>query len=370
MNAIDAAIEPADRPVSSFTFTGSWRDYLPIAATNFLLILVTLGIYRFWAKARERRYLWSRTHFIDDTFEWTGTGKEMLIGFLIVLAVFVPLILILNLFVEGMMLRGEWAAGIGLTLAIYAGLFYFFNVGRVRALRYRLSRTYWHGIRGGSDDSGWRYGATALWKGLIGVAPMGLLLPWTMANLWNERWRRMSFGPHPFEADAQFEPLMKRWVLIYIAPIIILPTVLVAAYAVIANAIDAGSEGAPEAAMLAALPFIILAVLLFYVSFAVLGMVFYAKLYRTFAAATSVAGIEFGFTARTWDWVKLILGHAALVIGTLGFGLLFISYRNHAFVVRHLEAYGLVDLDLLTQSETRAPGDAEGLAEAFDFGAF
>ena len=64
-------------------FYGDWREYLPIAFTNFLLTVVTLGIYRFWATARERRYLWSRTTVIDDPLEWTGTGKEMFVGFVI-----------------------------------------------------------------------------------------------------------------------------------------------------------------------------------------------------------------------------------------------------------------------------------------------
>jgi uncharacterized membrane protein YjgN (DUF898 family) len=41
----------------SIRFTGNWREYLPIAATNALLIICTLGIYRFWAAARQRRYL-------------------------------------------------------------------------------------------------------------------------------------------------------------------------------------------------------------------------------------------------------------------------------------------------------------------------
>ena len=77
----------ADDVDRAMRFTGNWKDYLPIAATNVLLIIVTLGIYRFWAKARERRYLWSRTHFIDDQFEWTGTGKEMFVGFLFVVAI-------------------------------------------------------------------------------------------------------------------------------------------------------------------------------------------------------------------------------------------------------------------------------------------
>ena len=57
-------------------FTGNWREYLPIAATNVLLIIVTLGIYRFWAAARQRRYLWSRTEVIDDRLEWTGRARR------------------------------------------------------------------------------------------------------------------------------------------------------------------------------------------------------------------------------------------------------------------------------------------------------
>ena len=45
--------------VSAFSFEGSWREYAPIAFTNLLLIVVTLGVYRFWAKARERVMRWS-----------------------------------------------------------------------------------------------------------------------------------------------------------------------------------------------------------------------------------------------------------------------------------------------------------------------
>ena len=57
-------------------FTGSWREYLPIAITNALLTIVTLGIYRFWATARQRRYLWSHTHVIDDTLEGRARARR------------------------------------------------------------------------------------------------------------------------------------------------------------------------------------------------------------------------------------------------------------------------------------------------------
>ena len=43
---------------SAFMFHGTWRDFAPIAFTNLLLTIVTLGIYRFWATTRERQYSW------------------------------------------------------------------------------------------------------------------------------------------------------------------------------------------------------------------------------------------------------------------------------------------------------------------------
>ena len=54
-----------------------------IALSNSLLGLVTLGIYRFWAKTRLRRYLWSHVSMEGDRFEYTGRGIELFIGFLI-----------------------------------------------------------------------------------------------------------------------------------------------------------------------------------------------------------------------------------------------------------------------------------------------
>ena len=85
--------------------------------------------------------------------------------------------------------------------------------------------------------------------------------------------------------------------------------------------------------------------------------------------ATSLGPLQFEFTARTIDWFKLIFGSIALVVVTLGLGYMFVGYRNWSFFVRHLEAYGEIDLDTLIQSETKTGTDAEGLASAFDIGA-
>jgi uncharacterized membrane protein YjgN (DUF898 family) len=358
MTGTSGAYEASD---SAFAFTGSWREFLPIALTNLALTIVTLGVYRFWAKARERRYLWSRTRFIDDSFEWTGTGKEMFLGFLLVIVVLLPALLIINFGLEALILRGRFVLAGILGVAIYSALFYLYHVARFRALRYQLSRSYWHGIRGGSDDAGWGYGWSGVWKTLVGTLALGLLIPWSMTQLWNERWGKMSFGPHPIEAHASAEGLMGRWMLIYLTPIIGMVLIMVAGAAFGSSLGDEPNGGT--------LLLFMLVPLAFYIILLLVSLSFYALFYRHVADATSVGGIDLEFSARTKDWLKLILGNIGLVIVTLGIGLIFISYRNWSFLVRHMEARGIIDLDRLTQSTTRAPTDAEGLADAFDFGA-
>lgn len=348
-----------DEPDSAFAFEGNWREFLPIALTNLLLMIVTLGIYRFWAKARERRYLWSRTRFIDETLEWTGTGKEMLIGFLIVIAVLLPVAFGLSLLIQALAMRGQGGLALLLLLTLYGAGFYMLGVAQFRALRYRLSRTYWHGIRGGSDDAGWRYGWQFVWKTIAGSLVFGLLVPWSMTELWNDRWNKMSFGQHEFQAGADTQGLFHRWLIVYLVPVL----AIFVGGGMMAALFSGG--GNPETAAFSfAAAFIFV-----YIAFLLASLSYYAAFYRQVVNATSIAGIDFEFTARTKDWLKLILGNIALVIVTLGVGLLFLGYRNWSFAVRHLEAAGEINLDTLLQSPFAATGDAEGLADAFDIGA-
>jgi uncharacterized membrane protein YjgN (DUF898 family) len=359
-------VYPSHGDDAGFRFTGNWTEFLPIALTNLLLTIVTLGIYRFWAKSRERRYLWNRTSFIDDSFEWTGTGLEMLIGFLIVMLVLLPAFMLFNFGAQALVLRGQWISAAVLSFAFYLGIFYLINVARFRAIRYRLSRSYWHGIRGGSDDGGWDYGWSATLKMGAAVLAAGLLVPWAMTRLWNERWGKMSFGPYRFEADASPSGLLGRWLLIYLSPIIAFIAAAVLGFGGAAMGSAAGGSG-PIAA--GALVGILIGLLFFYLAFLLLSLSFYAAFFRHVAAATSVGPLRFEFSARTRNWLGLILGNIGLVIVTLGLGLIFVSYRNWKFIVGHLHVVGDVDLAELTQSTTHAPGEAEGLADAFDIGA-
>lgn len=346
----------AAAPDSAFRFTGTWREFAPIAFTNLLLTIVTLGVYRFWARARERRYLWSRTEFIDDTLEWTGTGREMFIGFLIVMAVLLPGILFIQFGAQALVLRGYVGLAGFIMLAVYLGFFALVGLARYRALRYRLGHTYWHGIRGGGEPGGWGYAWSYLWKSFAGGLALGLLVPWAWTTLWNERWNKMSFGPHPFEAYATTNGLMGRWAMLLFAPIVL----VILGFAM---AVQTGNN--PATAAVTGF-FVVFGI---YGLWAIIGLGFFAAYTRQVIGSLDLGGLSFEFTARSKDWLKLFLGHIGLVIVTLGIGFVFISYRNWSFFIRHLEASGTVDLDTMTQSEAAGGGDAEGLASAFDIGA-
>ena len=349
---------------SAFEFHGRWQEFLPIAATNLLLIIVTLGFYRFWAKTRERKYLWGRTRFIDERLEWAGTGKEMFIGFLIVTAILLPFVLFLNFGLQAMLLRGEVVLAGVLTIALYLGILYLAGVALFRALRYRLSRTYWHGIRGGSENPGWAYGVQFVWRTIAGFLPFGLLVPWASATLWRRRWSAMSFGPHPFEVgdDPATRGLMGRYLLIYVGTLaIVVVGSLLGLGTMMATAGGGPSTAAPV--------MMVLTVLGFYAAFLVFSLAYYAAFLRKMISELRLSTLEFEFTARTADWLKLIFGNIGLVIVTLGLGLVFLGYRNWAFFIRHMEATGEISVSRLTQSTTSLRSDAEGLADAFDIGA-
>jgi uncharacterized membrane protein YjgN (DUF898 family) len=356
------AASPADS--RAIAFTGTWREYLPIAASNVLLTIVTLGIYRFWAAARQRRYLWSRTRVIDDTLEWSGSGKEMFIGFLLVSALLLPFFLFVQFAFPALMARGMNEAAGGLFFLFYVGLIYLGGVARFRALRYRLSRTWWRGIRGGSNEPGWNYGGEFLGRHALSAMTMFIMFPWAATRLWNSRWNEMSFGALRFRSTLDAEGLKGRWAMLYLVPLGLM--LLAGAVAFVAIG---GAERTAADARVGIFGMVAILFLLIYLAVPLLTLNWYAAFYRKAAAATSLGDLDVGFDATTWDWFKLFVGNLALAVFTLGLGLSYWGFRNWAFMIRHAHLYGEINVSDLSQSTTVAPGEAEGFADAFEIGA-
>ena len=64
------------------SFLGNGMELFKIQIINFILNVVTLGLFYPWAKARKLQYIYSNTTFEEHPFAFTGTGKEMFKGFI------------------------------------------------------------------------------------------------------------------------------------------------------------------------------------------------------------------------------------------------------------------------------------------------
>jgi uncharacterized membrane protein YjgN (DUF898 family) len=360
---------------SAFRFHGRWQDFAKIALPNLLLTIVTLGFYRFWGTTRERRYLWGQTQFIDERLEWTGTGKELFVGFIMVFFLIGIPFIILQLLSQRLIFQGSpgLAAAISFLMALL--IFYLGGVARFRALRYRLSRSYWRGIRGGSHDPGYLYGASYMWKSIVGMIPLFLLVPWSMISLWNERWNDMSFGPYRFESTARWTHLMKRYMLFYLIPFVLVIGGIILGITALASG-AAGGNPAEKLGVAFGPVFFVFLFFMIYIALPLAALAFYSKFFRVAVGGLRLHNLEFDFKARATDWIMLYLGHAAVVIvSALAFVLplllapAFIRYRNWKFFVTHMEVYGEVNVDDLIQSDTEVSSHGEGLLDAFDLGA-
>lgn len=202
------------------TFARERADFFRLVRRGALLELFTGGFYRFWLATDIRRALWSGTSIDGDILEYTGTAKELLIGFLFALAILAPSYLIYFLIgIEAE--RAKAFASFPLILFFYAfGQFAIF-----RARRYRATRTVWRGVRLWMLGSGWAYSWRACLWGLLTLLTLGLVLPWRESALERYKMRHLHYGDLPARFDATGSELFKQgwWLWLLSLPIITLP---------------------------------------------------------------------------------------------------------------------------------------------------
>jgi uncharacterized membrane protein YjgN (DUF898 family) len=182
-----AAGEPQDVGVARFH--GSERRFLGLLVRGSLLLALTLGIYRFWLATDVRRFLWGNTEIAGDYLEYSGTARELLLGFLMALAVLVPVYALFFLAALDAGLVGTLSGVLAFLVLALLGQFAVY-----RARRYRLTRTIFRGVRLYQTGSAWRYAFTsALWW-VLTIVTAGLALPWGTAVLERYKLRHTHYG--------------------------------------------------------------------------------------------------------------------------------------------------------------------------------
>jgi uncharacterized membrane protein YjgN (DUF898 family) len=376
---------------------------------NAALNLITLTIYRFWAKTRVRQYFWHAVRLDGEPLEYTGLGRELLIGFLIVLAVLAPATLVWS---TAQTLLHADPIGLGIAQFIYfLAVYVLIHAATFRARRYRLARTRWRGIRAGQDGSTWRYIRLCLLWGLASMVTLGLAYPWMRIAQQRYLMNNTRFGDRPFSFDAPALPLLGSWL------IVLMPTLLFYAslagffwgfWAITPEDTEASKKYFAEA--FSRRGGFLAASAVFLVALGVSWLWYRLAEFRYFAAHTRLGAISVVSYARAWPILGRVILCLVVLAGfvllmsillTLGIWLVLSAFRDNvdavailpltlllagliAFLLRRfwwtlivttgiarhvcetLEISGIEELDSISQTVTPEQKYGEGLADSFE----
>lgn len=340
------------------------RELFKIYVVNLLLMIVTLGIYRFWGKTRMRRYLWGNVEILGDRLEYTGTGKELFLGFLVIFFLVLLPLFALSAFLEQMLLDADerlvalLGSGQVLVVLFLVGMAVF------RARRYRLTRTHWRGIYGAQTGSSVKYSLMVLASYALLVLTLGLA--WPACSVWLKRYEMANTWIG--DEQPQFTPSTKKlyrsfmvaWGFVF--AVMVLLTVVIAGVSVITEAGDVN----PEVAVgILALVFVVYAM---FVPAFLLFLWYRGKALHHFVSVTRFHGHDLTSSITGFGYMWLIVSNVLLAIVTLGLAVPYIYKRNLNFVERHVGLQGSGDFSALLQSTQEKPTRGEGLADAFDIG--
>lgn len=347
---------------------------------NMLLNLVTLYIYSFWAKTSVRQHIWSCVTVMDEPLEYTGTGKELALGFLVVFgAVIVPIFTVQ--FVSQLLLVDNPYMYL-VNLAIFPVVLFLIGVGTYRARRYRLSRTLWRGIRGTLTGSSWAYAARSFAMTLLLPLTLFWTYPWMNIRLTSRITREMAFGDRLFRFSGGSGPLYGRFAILWFGTVLASVAVLamIAAVASLYGLADvAGDLGAIKGADATAASDTSQTIILSpFVTFIVVGGAVFLFLRFLYAAGelnyiarcTGFEGVHFTMNATASSMLGLWLTNLIIQIGTLGIATPFVQQRLIRYVCDRLAVRGDLDVDAIRQSQAGLDRTGEGLAEIFDIDAF
>ncbi len=370
----DATTTELSSPPEHLNFTFVKRPgLLKLTIVNFLLGLITLGIYRFWAKTNVRKHIWSSVHINGEPLEYTGTGMELFKGFLVV---FVVLILPYTIIVAVASYIPAMATLAGILQFAFLLLVYFLlGFAIYKARKYQLSRTNWRGIRGTLVGSAMSYSLLYFGSLIAKTVSLGWASPVMNTLLQDHITNDMRFGDAAFKfkggAGALYPTFAMCW-LLSVGAVVFVIVALIASTQISTylstvfdpfSSIDTVTEMAGYIALIAIALFFI-----FMLVIPMLWAIYTAKELRTFAGYSRFDGVPFSMDVSTWSVIRLTVINLLILIFTLTIGMPFVQRRTVKFAVDRLRLNGLVDIDRIRQSQARMDTRGEGLVDVFDVG--
>ena len=416
-----SADPPAALAPPTLRWDGPTWSLTGLGFLNFFLSVITLGIYGFWGRTEVRKRIWSSIELYGEPLAYTGTGKELFLGFLVVFGIVLVPVLLLTI---GTLIafgpKSPAQTVVQLTLGI--GFIFLGGVASYRARRYRMSRTAWRGIRGSLEGSSGTYGWATFWTTLLvplisailfGIwylanfgfaapnlpnqAAQGaflaanwfwiaalyfilivgslLIVPWRTTKLNRHITNDMAFGSRPFTFTGSSKPLYARFIARWVGVLILFIATPAAIYLWIGKArfaaIGIGSQtGRPVPLTGSEIGGIIALLFLASILYSILTAWYKARELNYFASVTRYDGQPFRLAVTARGLIWLVLTNAPLTLFTLGIMRPVAQARTAKYIVENMSLEGPIDFNAIAQSTAQRSKTGEGLAQAFDVDAF
>jgi uncharacterized membrane protein YjgN (DUF898 family) len=401
---------------------GLWK----IMFTNLFMGIITLTVWHFWGKTNVRKHIWSCIQINGEPLEYTGRGGELFRGFLLVFVVFILPLLLLSGWLS-LSLGPQHPAIKALNLIFFAAGYLLGGFAIYKARNYQLTRTNWRGIRGNMAGSAGLYSLTYFGNILAKWFSFGWATPVMNVVMSEQMIGDMRFGDSSFKFKGRAGPLYPTYALCWFLTLLVVIgggglffyEIIQLSGIGLSDAFDhlfKTKEGVkPTEEEFKVIGFFmlgILGLLLCYVLvIPALWSIYTAKELRTLANYTRFDGAQFKLNATAGNVIWLAIGNLMIIVLAIAiatglcFGLGFvvdwlglgvsttvailigvmalvvyqgvwtltrpiIIQRNIAFVFKRLTMDGAVDLNRIRQSIAARPTRGEGLADAFDLGAW
>jgi uncharacterized membrane protein YjgN (DUF898 family) len=316
-----SAAAPVEAPAQKYAlrFHGSGTSFCLIFLRNVLFTLLTLGLYLAWAKTERRRYVWQNFEFHGQHFRYTGTGKELFKGYIVVALaylIFFGSSHLAGLISAHLKTAVEIALAIAILLAIPSIIY--------RAHGYLYSRTHWRGIRFGLEPQNGKYTSAFLLGYLFTFLSFGLYLPIMNNRLYQIMTNNTRFGTLEFSYTGED---WKVWRM---------------------------------------------GVAAFFLSMVTLGFYYpwyLAKLTRYRGRRTRIgpgACLNYQINGHDFLWIFLLSVFGTTL--TLGIAFPWITMYSLRYMARRVHVEGSIDFENIEQREGGAGAVADGFADALDIG--
>ena len=320
-----------------------------ISFINFLLTLVTLGIYSFWAKIKVRQYIVNNIELVGRNFSFRASGFRLFLAALV--------FLLISFIVFGVFFWVSYLFSSNFIINILAWLLFdifivfLFFLMVFRSFRYRMQRTFWCGVnfcvKGGF---GFIFAVQSMVLLVVSILTLGVLLPYLHEHIAAFKINNSRYGDGKFlfrSKDlsplliANFFSLVVIF-LVFLVGFFIFPIVLMALMPLInliANSISV------------IVAFIITVVILFLLAGLVIALIVYLRciyvaqflnylfsnigFYSKINGGKSVLKIKPRFT--TGGLFKLRFGNIVILVCSLGILYPLILARRYRYIAVNLQ---------------------------------